>query len=118
MFGGAVHPADHDTRDAMRQKAMEAADHLKIDSNLIEFRWLDHLEGAVNLHPNLIPVHLPGIAATLSYVLSLDEWGREQRLRDQWVDFGGPRRGSSGRKSSAGTGPTKRAACRRIVRHW
>jgi len=83
-----IHPATHDQREAMRTKAKEVADELKVDPSLIDFRWDDHLEGELNLHPYLIPVHLPDFTFLLP-VLSLKQWRRQLELVDGWVGFGG-----------------------------
>src|SRR5262249_60152534 len=69
-----------DKRDAMRQAADEVADKLKVDRGQIEFRWPEQLEGEVNLHPNVIPVHLPHVASPLTDVVSLQQWGRDLEL--------------------------------------
>jgi hypothetical protein len=84
-----IHPANQDRRDDMRRAADEVADQLRVDRGLIEFRWPEHLQGEVNLHPNLIPLHLQDVALPLTEVLSLGQWGRELELGGGWVEFGG-----------------------------
>jgi hypothetical protein len=84
-----IHPANQDQRDKMRKAADEVADELKVERSLIDFRWPEHLQGEVNLYPNLIPVHLPQIALVLANVLSLQQWSREPGMSEKWVEFGG-----------------------------
>jgi hypothetical protein len=83
-----IHPATVDQREAMREAADEVADELNVDRSLIGFRWPDQFHAEVNLYPNLIPVHLPHIGSVLADVLSLEQWGRELELADEWVRFG------------------------------
>jgi hypothetical protein len=82
-----VQPANQDKRDEMCEAANEIANELRVDPGLIEFRWIEHLEGEVNLHPNLIAIHLPNIACSLANVFSLREWRRERGMSHPWVDF-------------------------------
>jgi hypothetical protein len=85
----AIHPASHDKHDEMRLAADEIAEELKFDRSLIEFRGPEDLQGKVNLHPGLIPVHFRDVALLLNDVMTFAQWEREPGMRESWVDFGG-----------------------------
>lgn len=85
----AVHPIGHDGREAMEKAAGEIAAKLSFDPALIQFRWQDQLLAEVNRHPNLIPLHLPGVGSRWQGVQTFEEWARGEQFNQTWVDFGG-----------------------------
>lgn len=52
-----------------------------------EFRWIDHVADAVNLHPAVVLQHMPIALSRRAYLRTLNEWGLSDEERTNWVDF-------------------------------
>jgi hypothetical protein len=53
----------------------------------IEFRWIEQVRDAVNLHPAVALHHVPIAMTRRGYLLTLDEWASKDTGNTQWVNF-------------------------------
>ncbi len=78
-----------DERQAIKDTVPTLVDDFSgsFDASQFEFRWIDTITEAINLHPGVIVRHMGEYTKRFENLISLDEWGRSDPGNTEWVDF-------------------------------
>ena len=85
----SLFPSKKEDREVVENDAQMMVDEFEnqFTREQFEFRWIDQITDAVNLHPAVVLQHVSVALSRRAYLRTLTEWELEDEERTNWVDF-------------------------------